>query len=211
MATLRAVHREEVKERKRESAARMRHTILVVGRSANKTNSVTLSSKDGNSEDSLPDMAKDIPRTYQEALPEGECDSRAIIVTESNPPFKVVGVNEPWERLCGYKSEEALGKSMSTLIQGAKTNRAGLKTAMEKLNKGADHVQCSTVNYRKDGSQFNNFLTMGPLYGDNFNDNGEKETAYFFGILKNIGELAQDMANMNEEKKDEADSVDDMV
>ena len=86
---------------------------------------------------------------------------------------------------------------MSKLIQGPKTNREGLKKSMNELIGGADYVECETINYRKDGSTFKNFLQMGPLYDDNAEvdeEKGEREVAYFVGILKNIGELAQSMS-----------------
>ena len=148
-----------------------------------------------------------MPRTYDEALPSGKSsDHRAIVVTETKYPFNVVGVNEPWEDLCGYKGEEATNKSMSNLIQGPKTNRTGLKRAMEKLQSGADRVECTTVNYRKDGTMFKNFLTMGPLY-DNADgadiEEGKREPSYYVGILMNLGEMASMMSQYDEEEKEE--------
>ncbi|KAL7550917.1 hypothetical protein ACHAWF_014119 [Thalassiosira exigua] len=150
-----------------------------------------------------------LPRTFEEALSDKD-DDRAIIVTEANHPFAVVGVNEPWEDLCGYKSSEALGKSMSKLIQGPRTNREGLKNAMDQLAKGADHVECTTVNYRKNGSMFTNLLTMGPLYDKGCSsEEGRKQPAYYVGTLVNIGNLAQDMND--EEKEDCKESGDDFA
>lgn len=141
--------------------------------------------------------SKPLPRTLNEALPQsGDADDRAIVVTEAKHPFAVVGCNKPWEDLCGFNETEAVGEPMSQLIQGPKTNREGLKKSMEELIGGADYVECETVNYRKDGSTFLNFLQMGPLYDDNDDgdeEKGEREVSYFVGILKNIGELAQDL------------------
>ena len=96
-----------------------------------------------------------------------------------------------------------MNESVSGLIQGPRTNREGLKYAMDQLVKGADHVECTTVNYRKDGSMFNNLRTMGPLYVEDGADEeaGKREAAYYVGILMNIGELAQDMS-VKEEKED---------
>lgn len=147
-----------------------------------------------------------LPRTYEEALPPGEGDNRAVIVTETKHPYPVVGVNKPWEDLCGYKSSEAVGKSMSGLIQGPKTNTKGLKDAMDELKNGAVRVECTTVNYRKDGSMFNNHLTMAPL-----ECNAGNKAAFYVGILKNIGDLAQDLSDEcnKDEKKDGGEVADD--
>ena len=168
-------------------------------------------------EESTPKMSpkkgNPLPRTYQEALPAEsqagniDVDERAIVVTEAKHPFQVVGCNKPWEDLCGFTEKEAVGAPMSTLIQGPKTNREGLKEAMDDLIGGADYVECNTINYRKDGSAFHNFLQMGPLYDENDGideENGEREVAYFVGILKNIGELAQSMSGEDWEENKEA-------
>ena len=149
--------------------------------------------------------ATTLPRTFDEALPQdGNNDPRAIVVTEAKHPYAVVGCNKPWEDLCGYNETEAVGSPMSELIQGPKTNREGLQKSMEELIGGAEYVECETVNYRKDGTTFKNFLQMGPLYnddGEQDEEKGEREVAFFVGILKNIGELAQSFSE--EEEKSE--------
>eukprot|EP00574_Skeletonema_japonicum_P003658 CAMPEP_0201716630 /NCGR_PEP_ID=MMETSP0593-20130828/2563_1 /ASSEMBLY_ACC=CAM_ASM_000672 /TAXON_ID=267983 /ORGANISM="Skeletonema japonicum, Strain CCMP2506" /LENGTH=569 /DNA_ID=CAMNT_0048206477 /DNA_START=65 /DNA_END=1771 /DNA_ORIENTATION=+ len=152
-------------------------------------------------EETIHEGSSRLPRTLDEALPprsNGNADDRAIVVTEAKHPFAVVGCNKPWEDLCGFNESEAVGEPMSNLIQGPKTNREGLKKSMEELIGGADYVECETINYRKDGSTFKNFLQMGPLYDDNDEgdeEKGEREVAYFYGILRNIGELAQSLTD----------------
>ncbi|KAL7541295.1 hypothetical protein ACHAXR_012038 [Thalassiosira sp. AJA248-18] len=215
MATLRAIQKQESKLRKKGTVAYLRRSIDRKKTATDDASSLSRSNSiEEKDQDNVPGMQQRLPRTYQEALPSGKCDGRAIIVTEAKHPFAVVGVNEPWEDLCGYKSSEALGKSMSNLIQGPKTNREGIKHAMDQLVNGADQVECNTVNYRKDGSMFNNFLTMGPIYDEDDADadaeRGNRVPAYYVGILKNIAELAQDMSVM-EEKRDEANDVEDRV
>ena len=150
-----------------------------------------------------------LPRTYEEALSEagdGNADNRAVVVTEAKHPFAVVGCNTPWEKLCGFNESEAVGAPMSTLIQGPETNREGLKKTMKELIGGADYVECETINYRKDGSTFRNFLQMGPLYDDNNGEvdeeKGQREVAYYVGILTNIGELAQSMSGEEHKVED---------
>eukprot|EP00571_Detonula_confervacea_P002401 CAMPEP_0172313388 /NCGR_PEP_ID=MMETSP1058-20130122/20144_1 /TAXON_ID=83371 /ORGANISM="Detonula confervacea, Strain CCMP 353" /LENGTH=554 /DNA_ID=CAMNT_0013027033 /DNA_START=179 /DNA_END=1843 /DNA_ORIENTATION=- len=219
MATLRAVHKQE--SRRLKTVVKIRNSLA--GRDRTDDVSSTSSAKSFGSkceekkkQDHSEAMRQLLPKTYQDALRPGKGDDRAIIVTEAKPPFAVVGVNGPWEDLCGYKSSEALQKSMSNLIQGPKTNREGIKHAMEQMNNGAEQVECSTVNYRKDGSMFNNFLTMGPLYDKEDGadeETGKREPAYYVGILMNIGELAQDMSVMEgkEEKEDDRGVVKNMV
>ena len=236
MATLRAEHKKEKKERRRQTAAKFKQSITL-------NQSITSSfGAEYTGEDLLEDISErskssgdeekksgghlrekgklnqhvqeqQLPRTYQEALPsDGKVDDRAIIVTESKHPFKIVGVNEPWEDLCGYKSSEAIQKSMSDLIQGPKTNREGLKEAMDKLTKeGAENVEVDTVNYRKDGTMFKNHLVMGPLYDEEDGDDleeGKREVAFFVGILNNIGELGKALSFRDEEVKEEKEDSD---
>lgn len=231
MATLRAEHKRQAKERQRETIVKFKQSMSCFStsntgserdsagpdkiRKPRNNSSVTSSMKSTSPEEVLDTVAEQshcLPRTYEEALPAGKGDNRAIIVTETKHPFAVIGVNEPWEDLCGYKASEAVGKSMSKLIQGPKTNREGLKNAMDQLIKGSQQVECTTVNYRKDGSTFNNFLTMGPLYDENDDaEEGKKEAAYYVGILKNIAELALSMEEdvpSAEEKSDEANGND---
>jgi len=227
IASARAKYKKEKKLSRKSTITNIRASICVTGRpSCNITEqcgdedesrkSSEVSREDPfPTEDPFPMIAEEegtthkgnspLPRTYQEALPSksqagdggGDADTRAIVVTEAKHPFAVVGCNKPWEDLCGFDESEAVGAPMSKLIQGPKTNREGLKKSMNELIGGADYVECETINYRKDGSTFKNFLQMGPLYDDNAEvdeEKGEREVAYFVGILKNIGELAQSMS-----------------
>merc|ERR1711862_820975 len=133
-------------------------------------------------------LRRRLPQTYEEALSTDKTTTDeptpAIIVTERSHPYYIVGVNKEWSDLCGYEEEEAISKSMSSLIQGPKTNREGLKKAIADLDGGNEYVECETVNYRKDGTMFRNHLRMGPLYDSVGTDEEEKgEPTYYVGIL----------------------------
>ena len=80
---------------------------------------------------------------------------------------------------------------MFNLIQGPVTNQEGLKHAMDQLNNGANHVECTIVNYQKDGTMFNNLLTIWPFYDADEEEGLRKATSYVV-ILMNIGELGSD-------------------
>ena len=107
MSTLRAEHKREKRERRKESVVKIKQSFIA-GASTLSTKPPTmadLSMRSGKSSDeSTPDIEHSaLPRTYAEALPnEGTCDGRAIIVTETETPFRIVGVNKAWEDLCGY-------------------------------------------------------------------------------------------------------------
>ena len=90
---------------------------------------------------------------------------------------------------------EAVQKSMFNLIQGPGTNQEGLKHTMNQLNNEADYVECTIVNYQKDGTMFNNLLTIGPLYDegrDADKEEGLRKASFYVVILINIGELGPD-------------------
>mmetsp|Transcript_25945 Transcript_25945/g.39899 ORF Transcript_25945/g.39899 Transcript_25945/m.39899 type:complete len:594 (+) Transcript_25945:107-1888(+) len=229
IATERAKFRKEKKMARKKSSMFGLKSSFTDAASVTGRPSVNLSERNGDEESSLkkmsvlpPSIAEEegnvlkgsstLPRTFDEALPSrsqagnGDTDNRAIVVTEAKYPYAVVGCNKPWEDLCGFNESEAVGQNMAAMIQGPKTNREGIKKSMEELIGGADYVECETINYRKDGSTFKNFLQMGPLYDNNDEvdeEKGEREVAYFVGILKNIGEFAQSLSDedWDEDKK----------
>ncbi|KAL7465156.1 hypothetical protein ACHAXS_005480 [Conticribra weissflogii] len=125
-----------------------------------------------------------LPKTLKEALPEDieirSKDERAIMVTEVGGRFDIIGCNKAWENLCGYAECEVVGKN-STALQGPETNYDGLREAVARLFEGEDEVKVITTNYRKDGSKFKNFLTMGPLRDEN------GKLTHFVAVLNNIG------------------------
>ena len=69
-----------------------------------------------------------LPRTLREALPEDPeakaNDPRAIVVTQCNGKFNMIGCNKAWENLCGYAECDIIGKD-SSILQGPDTNNEG--------------------------------------------------------------------------------------
>ena len=98
--------------------------------------------------------------------------------------------NQAWENLCGFEECEIIGKD-SSILQGPDTNYDGLKDAVSRLFEGEKKVQVVTTNYKKDGSQFTNFLTMAPL-----RDEISGKVTHFVAILSDIGENIK-ARNMN--------------
>jgi len=60
---------------------------------------------------------------------------RAIVVTESTPPFQIVYVNNVWESLCEWMTEEYRGKTMS-LLHGRKTDQLAVTSLMNSMVNG---------------------------------------------------------------------------
>ena len=180
LATLRAKHRQEAKKKKKDVG----NSLSIRWRSVRKRTSTL----DSTSSDSR------LPRTLEEALSNTSAGvNRAIIITEAEPPFRIVDVNEEWEHLCGYTREEAVAEVMANLIQGQQTDHEGLRAALSDLVGGSQHVECETINYRKDGSMFKNHLQMGPIFSDGTDDSKDEEEKcepiYYIGVLVNRGDV----------------------
>ncbi|MDI1236653.1 MAG: PAS domain-containing protein [Polaromonas sp.] len=91
----------------------------------------------------------------QNGITIGRVDKGQIPLIYANPAFY---------RLTGYGPEDVIGKDCR-LLQGNQTEQPGLKTLRAALAQGAD----ATVllrNFRKDGSEFLNELTVSPVLGD---------------------------------------------
>jgi PAS domain S-box-containing protein len=116
-----------------------------------------------------------LPRTMQDAL---RRSSRAIVVTESVKPFRVVNVNKAWEDLCGYSYVEAKDKTLGSLLRGPDTDNSAGTAMIVQLLRG-EEAGATLTNYTKDKRAFRNRLQVGPLM------DGEHIT-HFVGVLQEV-------------------------
>ena len=77
------------------------------------------------------------------------------------PDRPIIFVNQEFIRVTGYSMEEVLGKSCR-LLQGRGTSEETAKV-MSRAFKMHEEVKVELKNYRKDGSEFVNLLTMKPV------------------------------------------------
>ena len=83
------------------------------------------------------------------------------LVDTSQPDQPLIFVNEKFCQLTGYSKEEILGKNCR-FLQGTKTNKSDInKVAQAIANERA--IFCDLLNYKKDGTEFFNRLTLLPL------------------------------------------------
>jgi PAS domain S-box-containing protein len=115
-------------------------------------------------------------------------DPRAIVVTEATVPFRIVSVNDTWEKLCGYTPNECRGKTLK-IIQGPETNESAITNLMSKLLKGEEAGTLLT-NYDKNGRKFLNRLRVGPL------KNQLGQITHFVGVLKEVSEMDENFETM---------------
>lgn len=117
-----------------------------------------------------------LPKTFQEALHESQRE--AIVVTEMMPPFRIVSVNGPWEKLCGFSQKESVGKTLE-ILQGPQTDKATITALLNQMLKG-EEAGAELINYDKNGKTFHNRLTVGPLR------NEQNHITHFVGLLKDV-------------------------
>jgi diguanylate cyclase (GGDEF)-like protein/PAS domain S-box-containing protein len=114
--------------------------------------------------------------------------SDAIIITTSYleyPGPEIVYVNQAFTQMTGYTYDEVIGRT-PRLLQGPKTNRQVLKRLKRELVEGKV-FQGTTINYRKDGSEFYNKCLIEPIR------NTQGDITHYLAIHQDITEhqLAQ--------------------
>lgn len=88
---------------------------------------------------------------------------QGVMITEAEPGYPIVYVNQALCEMTGYSAQEFLGKSPS-LLQGEKSDPEVLKELKEKLDHG-EIFHGKTYNYRKDGSTFIMEWKIVPIRG----------------------------------------------
>jgi PAS domain S-box-containing protein len=121
----------------------------------------------------------ELPKTLQDVVRQ---KSRAIVVTETEKPFRIVDVNQCWEGLCGYTHKEARGKTLGSLLQGPETNVAAATGLISHLLQGCgDEAGVVLTNYTKEGRRFYNRIRVGPIV-----EPTSGRVTHFVGVLEEL-------------------------
>ena len=108
--------------------------------------------------------------------------TEGVIITDARRPDNpVVYVNKGFQNLTGYDLKDILGRNCK-FLQGKGTNPKSL----DQINKAITQQNGCVVellNYRKDGSEFWNRLSITPLLDEN------GEITHFVGVQSDITEL----------------------
>lgn len=85
----------------------------------------------------------------------------ATVVTEGEPPYRIINVNEEWSRITGYSAEDALGRPCDFLQSDATCKRttAALMDAVRRKQSIAVQV----LNVTRKGRPFLNTLRVAPV------------------------------------------------
>ncbi|MEF8881894.1 MAG: PAS domain S-box protein [Halapricum sp.] len=94
---------------------------------------------------------------------------------DENP---IVYVNDRFEELTGYDAEEALGQHCR-FLQGEDTDIGRTVEMRESIERG-EPVSVTLRNYRKDGTEFWNRVTMAPVRAD------EDEITHYVGFQQDV-------------------------
>jgi PAS domain S-box-containing protein/diguanylate cyclase (GGDEF)-like protein len=89
----------------------------------------------------------------------------AIVITDmSEPDHPIALVNPAFSELTGYGPDEVIGRNCR-FLQGPETD-VHVVTAIREAVAAARPIRCEILNYRKDGTQFWNDLSINPILND---------------------------------------------
>lgn len=122
-------------------------------------------------------LYKPVPNTLDQAL---QPSDEARVITSASRPFVIEYVNGPWTKLCGYDTDECVGKTLG-IIQGPETSTDDVTKLTSDAAKG--HATSAVLtNYAKDGQKFQNYVRVFPLV----DDDGSTKVSHMLGILQNV-------------------------
>lgn len=125
-----------------------------------------------------------------------EPDSRAIVITETKDPYRIITVNTAWEQLCGYRREECQGLPVGRLLQCPKRDMSPVTAMMGKLLRG-EQAGATLTNYTKHGRKFQNNVEVGPIYDE------MGKTVSFVGVLREVKDVKGNFKNFGRDRKRE--------
>ncbi|PCI42969.1 MAG: hypothetical protein COB41_08265 [Proteobacteria bacterium] len=91
-----------------------------------------------------------------------EQSSESVIITDIYGMIEYV--NPAFERITGYKAEEAIGKTPALLSSG-KQDKEWYKNLWERI-RGGDSWSGQHINRRKDGAEYDEYMTISPIRDD---------------------------------------------
>jgi diguanylate cyclase (GGDEF)-like protein/PAS domain S-box-containing protein len=122
---------------------------------------------------------------YQDLLVKTVSEARegVTIADAQQQDFPLIYVNEGFEKLTGYASDEVMGKNYQ-ILQGTDTGQPEIAVMLAAIAQGEGCV-VTLRNYHKDGSMFWSELSISPLH------NAQGILTHFIGILKDIADRGQ--------------------
>lgn len=111
----------------------------------------------------------------------------------SQPDEPIVYVNETFEEITGYPPEETLGRNCR-FLQGKETDPEKVAALREAID-NEESVTVELRNYRKDGTEFWNRLTVNPIYDD------DGQLVRYLGTQEDITERKERERELEQQRK----------
>lgn len=105
---------------------------------------------------------------------------QGVMITEAEPGYPIIYVNEALCLMTGYTPKEFIGQS-PVMLQGKNSDPKVLKELADKLTDG-EIFHGKTFNYRKDGSEFMMEWKIVPIMGI------EGDVANYLAIQREVGD-----------------------
>lgn len=118
--------------------------------------------------------------------------SQAVII--SGPDRIIIMVNDAFTQQTGYEKHEVLGRSCA-FLQGSETSEETVLQMRDCLNKALP-FNGEILNYRKDGSEFWNELTITPTF------NEKQHLTHFVGVCQDITERKKTIMALRQSERD---------
>jgi two-component system cell cycle sensor histidine kinase/response regulator CckA len=93
-----------------------------------------------------------------------EQSTESIVITDAKidlPGPRIIFINPAYTKMTGYTAAEAIGKT-PRILQGSRTDKAVLSRLRKNLEQG-ETFHGETVNYRKDGSEYDQEWQIAPI------------------------------------------------
>ena len=116
-----------------------------------------------------------------------------VLITEAIPGNPIIYINEAFAKMSGYSLEELEGQNPK-IFQGPKSDVNELNKIRSAL-KNHESCEVTTINYRKDGTEFWNNLYISPVA------NEKGIYTHWISIQKNVTELKKAQEELNIQKK----------
>lgn len=122
---------------------------------------------------------------YQDLLVKVVSEAREgiSIADAQQQDFPLIYVNDGYERLTGYTSDEVMAGNYR-ILQGTDTGQPEIAVMLAAMANG-EGCDVTLRNYRKDGSMFWGMLRISPMH------NAQGTLTHFFGILKDLADRGQ--------------------
>ncbi|MEH6512698.1 MAG: PAS domain S-box protein [Maribacter arcticus] len=121
-----------------------------------------------------------------------------VIVDAQQPNFPIIYCNFAFTEITGYSREEVIGENCQ-FLQNDDRDQEAIVTMAKAIKKG-EECRVFLRNYRKDGTQFWNDLSITPLFNEN------QRLTHFIGVQNDVTEMQnaknqlEQYANKLEEK-----------